>query len=90
MYNYGKYIVGEINGVLTSVCFSEVVSHDSFRGVFDQDSIIGAGFFNVVEDIDLPTGLSASCYGKSVGLGIESNSTLDNKLTSRALGLNPI
>lgn len=87
MYSTGKYVTGEIGGIGCAVCVTEVIGHDALRGLFNE--IWGAGFFHVTDDESSPTRLAASCYGKSVSLGVASEPARDARLVGRALGLLP-
>lgn len=87
MYEKGKYVTGEVDGIGCAVCFPEVVPHTSMLPIFNEKW--GAGFFHVERDENSPTGLRAVCHGESVGLQIKSSPERDSRLVGRALGLLP-
>lgn len=88
MFTRGKYIVGEVEtstgfDIATAVCFSEAVEHAAMAKLFTV--IWGAGFFTV--GCDEHGILDVSASGKSIGLGVESRGSKDEKLIKKALGI---
>lgn len=81
-----KYIVGEINGILTAVTFSGAIPHVSLSKVFDEGTIDAAGFVRIEnnQNGDVPT---VEAFGESVSLKQVSSPKRDNRLIRRALGL---
>ena len=83
MDSEGKFITGEITSshgmpIATAVCFSNVVEHIAVAPVFSE--IWGAGFFTAHDGVVIAT-------GKSLGLGIESRGSKDERMICMALGL---
>jgi hypothetical protein len=89
LYEKGKYIVGEINGLLCAVCFTEYIEHSAFLGVFDKNEIWSAGSFTIGPSTSTPSSLTAHCFGKSLSLGVESKPDIDVNQVNRALSLAP-
>lgn len=81
----GKYII-VVNGagVEAAVCFDNIITHADMG---HNKTVVSAGFFavgakpseNDMGDIDV------CVFGKSVGLGIVSRPTIDEKLIKRVL-----
>lgn len=85
LYDKGKYIVGEINGAPSAVCFTEYVEHAAFLPVFDE--IWSAGFFVITPSDSTSSGRTADCFGESVSLGVVARPEIDVKQVNRALSL---
>ena len=63
--NDRKYIIVKEQGCELAILFHEVISHDKFLKVYDKDSIVSAGFFQVdIKDEEL----SVLAFGESTTL----------------------
>ena len=85
-----KYVAGERGALQFAVVFPDTRGHDDMRGLFTK--ITSAGFVSIRavevhgESRTYPT-VEVALYGKSVSLGVESNSD-DLDLVLQALGVN--
>lgn len=79
--NHGKYIVLNERNL---IAFDATLSHSKIAEPFGLDNITSAGFISTF--VDANNEIVVSCYGKSVTLGISSNSD-DSRLARYSLGV---
>ncbi len=76
-----KYIVFDIPVGPTIVIFPPTIEHLAMSHAL-KGPILGAGFVDFYNEPNR----ELACYGKSVGLGIESRGKADTKLATKLLG----
>jgi|TARA_R100000093_G_scaffold55826_1_gene28874 hypothetical protein len=69
-----KYVVCDLNGGERIIVFSARIRHDTFSNL----NPIRAGFVGFYEN-------KASCFGKSISLGLKSDEELDSKLVNEGI-----
>ncbi len=84
---YGKYIVIENIGIELAILFSHIISHDEFLELFQKDSIVSAGFFQVEAKPSQndPGDIDICVFGESTTLKKEVRTGKDEKIIKDVL-----